>query len=363
MEENASILIVDDDENICETLSLILGKKSYEIETAGTGQEALKKAQGRFFNVALLDIKLPDMEGVELIAPFRKLHPDMVMIIVTAYASLKTAMQALNEGASAYITKPVDMNEVLATVGEVLEKQRLIFENRRLYQEAQRELAERKRAEEELKGNFQKLLRIFDETVKVITSAVEMREPYLAGHQRRVTKLASTVANELGFPEDQMGGIRVAGLVHDIGMLSVPTEILSKSGQLTAIELNIIKTHPKVGYEILKTIEFPWPVAQIVYQHHERMNGSGYPQGLAGEDILPETRILSVADVVEAMSYPRPFRPPIGVKKAIEEISGNRGVLYDPEAVDACMKLLAEDWSLQFEEGNKEIGDEVKGLL
>jgi len=147
MGEKESILIVDDDESTCRMLALIFGKNGYEVEAAGTGREALEKAQGKFFNAVLLDIKLPDMEGIGLLAPLHRMHPDMVMIMVTAYASLETAMQALNKGASAYITKPFYMQEVLVTVREALEKQRLVIENRRLYEEAQQELAERKRTE------------------------------------------------------------------------------------------------------------------------------------------------------------------------------------------------------------------------
>ena len=204
-------------------------------------------------------------------------------------------------------------------------------------------LAERKRAERELQRSLKKLQVTLEGTIRALASAVEMRDPYTAGHQRDVTQLACAIAKEMGLPEEQIEGIRMAGLIHDIGKINVPAEILSKPGTLNGLEFGLIKTHPQVGHDILNgAIEFPWPVAQIVLQHHERMDGSGYPQGLSGEEILLEARILGVADVVEAMASHRPYRPALSVSQALEEISQNRGVLYDPEVVDACLKVFAK---------------------
>ncbi|MBC8492715.1 MAG: GAF domain-containing protein, partial [Chloroflexi bacterium] len=218
----------------------------------------------------------------------------------------------------------------------------IAIENARLYDEAQRELAERNRAEEELRQSYVRLERTLEGTVNTLVSAIEIRDPYTAGHQRQATQLACAVAREMGLPGEQVEGLRMAGLIHDIGKISIPAEVLSKPGQLSELEWSMIKAHPQVGYDILKTVEFPWPVAQIVLQHHERMDGSGYPQGLSGEELLLEARILAVADVVEAMASHRPYRPALGMDRALEEISQNRGVLYDPEVVDACLKLFIE---------------------
>jgi putative nucleotidyltransferase with HDIG domain len=171
---------------------------------------------------------------------------------------------------------------------------------------------------------------------------VEMRDPYTAGHQRRVSKLACAIAREIGLPGAQIEGIRMAGEIHDIGKIYVPAEILSKPGKLTDIEFTIIKTHAQVGYDILKNIEFPWPIADIVVQHHERLNGSGYPAGLKGGAILPEANIIIVADVVEAMSSHRPYRPAHGIDTALAEIVQNKGVLYDAAVVDHCVRLFKE---------------------
>jgi putative two-component system response regulator len=349
MDEKHSILIVDDDESTLKTLALIFDKKGYETETALTGREAIEKAREKFFNLALLDIKLSDMEGVELLAPLKKMNPNMVVIIITGYASLETAVRALNEGAAAYITKPLNMDAVLATVKEGLEKQRLVTENERLYQEAQRELAERKRAEREIQRNLEKVRRAMEGTIRAMACIVETRDPYTAGHQQRVTHLACTIAKEMGLSEEQIEGIRMAGLIHDLGKIGLPAEILSKPGQINEPELNLVKTHPEVGHNMLKAIDFPWPVDQIVLQHHERMDGSGYPLGFTGAEILLEARILAVADVVEAIASHRPYRPALGFKKALQEISRNSGILYDSEVVNVCLRLFIEE-GFRFEQ-------------
>jgi putative nucleotidyltransferase with HDIG domain len=171
---------------------------------------------------------------------------------------------------------------------------------------------------------------------------VETRDPYTAGHQRRVSNLAREIAKEMGVSKDQIQGVRMAGVIHDIGKISVPAEILSKPGKISENEFGIIKEHPNVGYNILKTVDFPWPIAQIVLQHHERIDGSGYPNGISGEDILLEARILAVADVVEAMASHRPYRAALGINVAFNEISKNHGSLYDPKVVDACLRLFKE---------------------
>jgi putative nucleotidyltransferase with HDIG domain len=179
-------------------------------------------------------------------------------------------------------------------------------------------------------------------TVNTLASTVEMRDPYTAGHQRRVTILACAMAEEMGLTEEQFDGLRMAGLVHDIGKFSVPVEILNKPGRISETEFSIIKHHSQAGYNILKEIEFPWPVAQIVLQHHERLNGSGYPQGLKNGGIMLEAKILAVADVVEAMASHRPYRPALGINAALEEITKNQGILYEPEIVDVCKRLFTE---------------------
>ncbi len=199
-----------------------------------------------------------------------------------------------------------------------------------------------KRAEEDLKKSLEQLRRAMQATIQALSQIVETKDPYTSGHQKRTTNLARAIATEMHLSSDQIEGIRVAGAIHDIGKLSVPAEILSKPSKLAAAEYSLIKEHARQGYEILKDVESPWPLAEIVHQHHERMDGSGYPRGLKGEEILIEARILAVADVVEAMASYRPYRPALGIDKALEEIEKNKGVLYDILAADACLRLFKE---------------------
>ncbi len=204
------------------------------------------------------------------------------------------------------------------------------------------DITARKKAELDLKQSFERLQKGLEDTIQTIAMIVETRDPYTAGHQRQVDKLATAIAREMGLSEDKIRGIHTASVIHDIGKIYVPAEMLSKPGHLTNIEYDIMKTHPQVSYDILKRIEFPWPVAEIVYQHHERLNGSGYPKGLKDGQILPEAKILAVADVVESMASHRPYRPTIGMDKALAEINRNKGILYDPDVVDVCTKLFTE---------------------
>lgn len=204
------------------------------------------------------------------------------------------------------------------------------------------DITERKKAEQKLEDTLESLRKSFGATIQVLVSAVEARDPYTAGHQIRVADLARAIATEMGLPQEQIDGIRMAGTIHDIGKLSIPAEILSKPTKLSEIEFSLIKEHARKGFEMLKDVESPWPLAEIVHQHHERMDGSGYPGKLKGEEILIEARILSVADVVEAMASHRPYRPGLGIDAALEEISKNRGILYDAGVVDACLRLFNE---------------------
>jgi PAS domain S-box-containing protein len=205
-----------------------------------------------------------------------------------------------------------------------------------------RDITEKKQAEEELQRTVENLRRAINTTIQVMVSAVETRDPYTAGHQARSADLARAIAMEMGLPQEKIAAIRMAGSIHDIGKLSIPAEILSKPTKLSDLEFALIKEHTRRGFEMLKDVESPWPLAEIVFQHHERMDGSGYPRNLKGEEILIEARILTVADVVEAMASHRPYRPGRGIEAALEEIEKNSGIFYDNTVVDACLRLFRE---------------------
>ena len=204
------------------------------------------------------------------------------------------------------------------------------------------DITEQKLADEEAKRNYKRLQNIINETISTIAKIAEMRDPYTSGHEQRVSHLSCAIAREMGLSVERTEGLRVAGMMHDIGKLYVPAEILSKSGKLTDAEFAVIKQHPQAGFEILKSIDFPWPVAEMAQQHHERMDGSGYPHGLSGEKILLEARILAVADVVESMASHRPYRPARGLDAALKEITQGSGSKFDADVVDACVRLIRE---------------------
>ncbi|MGD0352796.1 MAG: HD domain-containing phosphohydrolase [Dehalococcoidia bacterium] len=263
------------------------------------------------------------------------------------------------------LNAPEQVETVKAKIVELIEKNQLTFESvhvcknkplapveissliiesggRKLIVSAVCDISERKRTAEELRQTSLRLQRAIEGAINAVALTTEIRDPYTAGHQHRVAKLACSIGRELGLSENQIEGVRVAGTLHDIGKIYVPAEILSRPGRLRQNEINLVKDHAQVGYDLLSTIEFPWPVAQIVLQHHERMNGSGYPLGLSGDEILIEAKIMSVADVVEAMASHRPYRPALSIEEALLEILQQRGVLYSPEAVDACIKVFTQ---------------------
>jgi len=263
------------------------------------------------------------------------------------------------------LNAPEQVDTVKAKIIELIEKTQLTFESvhvcknkpltpveissliiesggRKLIVSAICDISERKRTAEELRQTSLRLQRAIEGAINAVALTTEIRDPYTAGHQHRVAKLACSIGRELGLSNEQIEGVRVAGTLHDIGKIYVPAEILSRPGRLRQNEINLVKDHAQVGYDLLSTIEFPWPVAQIVLQHHERMNGSGYPLGLSGDEILIEAKIMSVADVVEAMASHRPYRPALSIEEALLEISQQRGVLYSPEAVDACIKVFTQ---------------------
>ncbi len=210
------------------------------------------------------------------------------------------------------------------------------------YQGINQDITEKKKIEAERQENIERLRKSLGATINAMATTVETRDPYTAGHQRRVADLARAIATEMNLESDQIDGVRMASMIHDIGKISIPSEILTKPTELTKLEFNLIKTHPDSGYNILKDIEFPWPIARIVLEHHERIDGSGYPNGLKGEQTLLESRIIAIADVVEAISSHRPYRAAQGLNAALAEISKNKGILYEPDIVDACLRLFRE---------------------
>lgn len=297
------------------------------MRSAISGEMALNFAVNTPPELILLDIRMPDMDGFEVCRRL-KCHSKtehIPVIFVSALSETEEKVQGFSLGAVDFVTKPYQREELLARVHTHLEMQRL-----------------RNHLEERIEERTRALRESLLDFITAIAATVEVRDPYTAGHQRRVAHLATAIARELQLPEDKVLGLQMAGAVHDVGKIKIPAEILSKPGRLQDYEFRLIKEHPTTGFDVLKSIEFPWPIAQTVLQHHERLNGSGYPNGLMGQDILYEAKILVVADVVEAMILHRPYRPALGVDAALEEVVRNKGILYEPEVVDACVRLFRE---------------------
>lgn len=204
------------------------------------------------------------------------------------------------------------------------------------------DITERKTAEEKFRQSFNQLQKMMDGTIQTITNILEIRDPYTAGHQKGVRNLACAIAREMGLSEERINWIDIAALIHDIGKIYIPAEVLCKPGKLTEIEFDLMKAHPEVGCKILSDINFSFPISLVIYQHHERINGSGYPNGIKGDEIMLEAKIIGVADVAESMASHRPYRPALGMDKALEELKSKRGILYDPEVVDAFLRLFQQ---------------------
>ncbi len=370
------ILAVDDESTVRDLYQGILKSNhpstalpDFEVTCCSQGDEAVEAVKRSFkenapYAVAFLDLNMPPGPDGEWTAEeIHNLDPRINTVVVTGYHGTNFSNsedQTRFSDKLLYLQKPFHPREIiqfatalsikwqaekqLLTIHADLEnlvEQRtaeLLKSNRLL----KIEVENRKGMQQELQQSFESLKIAMHSTIQAISMTVEKRDPYTSGHQQRVAILAKTIAEELELPESQIESIYMAAAIHDIGKISLPAEILVKPIPLSDIEVSLVQTHAQAGYDILKGIEFPWAIADIVLQHHERMNGSGYPRGLAGDDIVFEARIICVADVVETMASHRPYRPSIGMDKALEEIADNRGVLYDPRVVDACLKIFRE---------------------
>jgi putative nucleotidyltransferase with HDIG domain len=390
-----NILIVEDSKLQAEALKKILSQKGYVVTVAKDGLEGLYVLMNSVPDLIISDVWMPNMDGYEFCRAVKddvKLQ-GIPVILLTSLSDSGYIAQGLVAGADYYLTKPYSASHLLSTVDSILSNPEIytggngqsIFEinikdkvikasidpqhilnflfstheslqneNRDLIKtkdelrtlnnsleerikekthSLEMEIEERKRAQETL-------LRTLGGTVAALSTAVELRDPYTAGHQLRVSRLGCAIAVELGLSEERIEGMQVMGFLHDIGKIIVPAEILSKPSKLTEYEFRFIKEHSQAGYDILKGIEFPWPVASAVVQHHERLNGSGYPSGLAGDEIILEAKILAVSDVIESMASHRPYRAALGIEKALDEVTKNSGLLYDPDVVKSSLRLF-----------------------
>lgn len=316
------ILIVEDETIIARDIQGKLESLGYEAAAiVSSGEEAIAKAGELRPDLVLMDIVIKgDIDGIEAARQIKDNY-NIPVVYITAYADEKTLGRAMITDPFGYLIKPFEERELHSTIEMALHKHE----------------------------STEEILKSMEGTINALASALEMRDPYTAGHQRHVAELTVAIARDMSVPDYDIKGLRLASLIHDIGKIQVPSEILSKPGKLTEFEYGLIKTHSQAGYDIMKNIEFPWPIADIVHQHHERLDGSGYPQGLKGDDILPQAKIMAVADVVEAMSSHRPYRPALGIDEALEEIASKKGILYDDDVANSCIRLFKEN-KFKFED-------------
>jgi len=338
-QEKTHILIVDDENSVRRFLSRVLCRNGNRCTLAANAVEAREVIGDQRFDLIFCDINMPGESGIDFIRYALTASPETAVIMVSGNDDPKIAEIALDTGAFGYLIKPFKPSEIIINASNALRRRKLEIENRAHRENLEQRVEERNAELHVMVNNLRKAMKGI---IQAMSLTVESRDPYTAGHQRRVADLARDIGIEMGFSGERIEGVCMSGLIHDLGKMSVPAEILTKPGRINKMEFGIIKSHPRVGYDILKDIDFPWPIAQMVLQHHERMDGSGYPQGLRGEEILIEARILGVADVVEAMASHRPYRPARGIGVAIEEISKNKGRFYDPDVVDACLMLFKE---------------------
>jgi putative two-component system response regulator len=332
--ERPLILIVDDNPTNIDVLVNLL-KADHRLGIAKNGANALSYAAAHHPDLILLDIMMPGMDGFEVCQKLKDQAQtaDIPVIFITAVSDQASKAKGFGAGGVDYVTKPFHGQEVRARVETHVHLKKMQASLK----------AHNILLEEAVAQKTADLKELLTATIHAMAAMVEVRDPYTAGHQKRVAFLAYKIAEKLGLSADRIQAVCVAGMLHDIGKVRIPVSILNRSGKLLAAEYEMIRIHPRIGYDLLKDIPFPWPVAQIVLEHHERLDGSGYPQMLRADDILTEAKILAVADVAEAKSSFRPYRPALGIAAAMDDILRHCAIRYDADAVTACRKLFLEE--------------------
>lgn len=334
------VLIIDDEKSIRITLCEFLKNEGYEADSAPDAQTAYEMLKKNDYDVVVTDIIMPRVSGIELLSKIRKLSDTIQIIIMTGEPTVNTAIKAVQNGAYDYLTKPLNKQNLLETVRHAAEVKKLHDEKANLENQ---NLNYQKSLENIVEERTNALKNAMQGIIFLLSSVVEVRDPYTAGHQRRVGNLSSAIAKKLKMDDETCETLRIIGYIHDIGKIVIPSEILSKPGKLSHLEMQMIREHPQHGFDMLSKVKLPDSISNTIFQHHERINGSGYPNGIAANSIGDEAKILMVADVVEAMMSHRPYRPALGLEAALDEITVNSGKLYEPEIVNACKDLFCRD--------------------
>lgn len=343
-----NVLIVDDERSMRITLSEFLKIEGFNVDVAEDVNIACEMIKEKDYDVILTDIIMPRLSGMELLSRVRNKNKTTQVIIMTGEPTVETAILAVQEGANDYLSKPINKDILIRAVRNASKIKQLNDEND-ILEEKNREY--QKNLEAIVNIRTQSLQGAMKSIISLLSSVVEIRDPYTAGHQRRVGNLASKIATKLGFEQETINYILIIGYIHDIGKIVIPIEILSKPGVLSWLEMALIRNHPQSGFEMLEKVGLPEIIGRTIYQHHERCDGSGYPDAISSDKITIEAQVIMVADVVEAMISHRPYRPSLGLQAALDEIRTNSGTKFNKDVVNACIELFTND--------NYEIDDNV----
>jgi putative nucleotidyltransferase with HDIG domain len=359
--EPSRILIVDDELSVRELLADGLEAYGYTTRMAAEADEAFRILQEEQPHLVLSDIDMPGQTGLELLDRIKKVNPDIEVVMVTGVVDTDVAIGSIRQGATDYVTKPFNLEEVRIVVERTLEKRRLVLENRTYQQELEskveertRELLEKKQEVEKLYGELQES---YESTLHALVTALDFRDNETHGHSWRVVEYAMLVAGKLGVEEPELTWVRRGAILHDVGKIGVSDSILRKPGKLDPDEWEEMKKHPEMGYRMLQHIRFLEPALDIVLSHQERWDGGGYPRGLKGEEIPLGARVFAVVDTFDAMTSDRPYRPALSIERAVEEVRAFSGTQFDPGVADAFLSIPIETWNEIRERVHRQVMD------
>lgn len=338
---NARVLVVDDEPAACKLLSIIL-QPDYSTLMASNGADALAAMQRERFDAVISDLQMPGMSGMELLIEARRRHPYIAFLVTTGVDDVDVGVRAMRSGADDYLVKPLVENVVLASLERALEKRQLEQQVENYRQHLEEMVVERTR---QLRETLQQIERSYEDTLRALGAAIDLRDSETAGHSQRVCRYSVEVARAMGWSDEQLQNLARGAYLHDIGKLGIPDGILLKPGPLTSDERLTMQTHVQIGFELVNGIPFLSAAAEIVLMHHERHDGSGYPAGLKGEDILPGARIFAIADSFDAITSDRPYRRASPLEFGRETIRRESGRLFDPQVADAFLSIPTEAWA------------------
>ena len=316
------ILIVDDEQNVLDGYRRVI-PKIYKIDYCSNSIEALEMVKTNKYIAVLSDISMPLMNGIALIKEINTVNPEIIKVIITGHTNIDNAIEAINQGhVFRFLSKPVSPESLIKTIEACFNQHENIVAKKQLF-------------------SLQAIKNEMESMIKALVKVVEIRDPYTAGHLNNVADMSIKVAEKLGWDEDRKMGLYLSALVHDIGKIYVPSEFLNKPGVLSNIEYSVIREHPNIGHEILSTVDFKWPISEIVHQHHEKIDGSGYPKGLKADQIMDEAQIIAICDIYDAMTNHRPYRPALSKDNAITYIRTLSNSHYNKNFIDMFMDVLA----------------------